>query len=122
MIYLCKTRNDLIKTANATAAEHLQIMMVNPDYVAEKIKTAGLVLGENSPSAASDYLFGTNHILPTNQTSRGRGSLSVLDFVRLATYAKNSLESLHKMLKPIKTLTDAEGLYAHYDAVEARFK
>ncbi len=122
-IYLCKTRGDLIKAANAAAAEHLQIMMANPENIAKKITTAGLVLiGENSPSAASDYLFGTNHILPTNEAGRARGSLSVLDFLKLQTRAKSSKKALYEMLKPIKALTKAEGLNAHYDAAEARFK
>ena len=122
-IYLCKTRGDLIKAANAAAVEHLQVMTVNPDIIAKKITTAGLVLvGENSPSAASDYLFGTNHILPTDRDSRVRGSLSVLDFLKLQTRAKCSSTALYKMLKALKTLTDAEGLNAHYNAAEARFK
>ena len=122
-IYLCKTRGDLIKAANAAAVEHLQVMTVNPDMIAKKITTAGLVLvGENSPSAASDYLFGTNHILPTDRDSRARGSLSVLDFLKLQTRAKCSSTALYKMLKALKTLTDAEGLNAHYNAAEARFK
>ncbi|EPA06368.1 histidinol dehydrogenase [Candidatus Nitrosarchaeum limnium BG20] len=64
---ICKNYSDMIKLANELAPEHLQIMTKNPNSFASKITSSGLVLlGNNTPSSASDYLLGSNHILPTN--------------------------------------------------------
>jgi len=111
---------DAILLANKIAPEHIQIMTKNLD-VAQKIKTAGLVLiGQNTPSAASDYLLGTNHILPTNQFGRTRGSLSVLDFLKIQTSVESSRAELQKINKHLKALTESENLPNHYNAVKER--
>ena len=111
---------DAILLANKIAPEHIQIMTKNPN-MAQKIKTAGLVLiGQNTPSAASDYLLGTNHILPTNQFGRTRGSLSVLDFLKIQTRVESSRAELQKINKHLKALTESENLPNHYNAVKER--
>ncbi|SVC79060.1 uncharacterized protein METZ01_LOCUS331914, partial [marine metagenome] len=66
-IAICKNQNEMIELANKIAPEHLELMVKNARSLSKKITGAGLVLiGKNTPSAASDYLLGTNHILPTN--------------------------------------------------------
>ena len=61
----------MIRFANKLAPEHLEIITKKPQQLANKIKSAGLVLiGKNTPSSASDYLLGSNHILPTNGFGR----------------------------------------------------
>ena len=88
-----------------------------------KIKNPGtILLGKNSPSSASDYLLGSNHILPTNGFGKTRGSLSVLDFVKLLTKIETSKKDLQKISKSMKNLTLAEGLPNHYEAVRGRLK
>lgn len=112
---------DATLLANQIAPEHIQIMTKNPDKIAQKIKTAGLVLvGQSTPSAASDYLLGTNHILPTNRFGRSRGSLSVLDFLKIQTKIETSKTELQKIKKHLKILTDSENLPNHYNATRAR--
>ncbi|MCH2405054.1 MAG: histidinol dehydrogenase, partial [Nitrosopumilus sp.] len=77
-IAICRTKSDMIKLANTLAPEHLEIMAKNPDSLSSKITTPGLILlGNNTPSSASDYVLGSNHILPTNGFGKIRGSLSV---------------------------------------------
>ena len=111
----------MIELANKIAPEHMELMVKNAKTLSKKITGAGLVLiGKNTPSAASDYLLGTNHILPTNGFGRTRGGLSVLDFMKLQTIAASSKSSLRKISKSLKTITDAEGLPNHYNAVERR--
>lgn len=122
-IAICKTNSDLIKLANTLAPEHLQIMTKNPELLSSKINTAGLILlGENTPSSASDYLLGSNHILPTNGFGKIRGSLSVLDFLKINTQATCSKSSLSKISKYLDVLTTSEGLPNHFEAVRGRFK
>jgi histidinol dehydrogenase len=120
-IAVCKNQNQMIELANKIAPEHLELMVKNAKTLSKKITGAGLVLiGKNTPSAASDYLLGTNHILPTNGFGRTRGGLSILDFSKLQTIVASSKSSLRKISKSLKTITDAEGLPNHYNAVERR--
>lgn len=122
-IAICKTKSDMIKLANYLAPEHLQIMTKNPESLSSKITAPGLILlGNNTPSSASDYVLGSNHILPTNGFGKIRGSLSVLDFIKTSTQVTCSKSSLSKIAKHLQALTKAEGLPNHYEAVEGRLK
>jgi histidinol dehydrogenase len=120
-IAVCKNENEMVELANKIAPEHMELMVKNARILSEKITGAGLLLiGKNTPSAASDYLLGTNHILPTNGFGRTRGGLSVLDFLKLQTVVESDKSTLRKISKSLKALTDAEGLPNHYKAVKRR--
>ena len=120
-IAVCKNNSDMIKLINDLAPEHLQIMTKNAKSMSSKITSSGLVLlGNYSPSSASDYLLGSNHILPTNGFGKIRGSLSVIDFIKINTEVIASKTSLSKISKHLDTLTSAEGLPNHYQAVRGR--
>jgi len=111
----------MIKLANLLAPEHLQIMTKNSESISSKITSSGLILtGNDTPSSASDYISGSNHILPTNRFGKIRGSLSVLDFVKVNTQIRSSKKSLSKISKYLQVLTNAEGLSNHYEAVRGR--
>ena len=120
-IAVCKNNSDMVNLINYLAPEHLQIMTKNPKSLSSKITSSGLVLlGDYSPSSASDYLLGSNHILPTNGFGKIRGSLSVIDFIKINTEVNSSKASLSKISKHLETLTSAEGLPNHYQAVRGR--
>jgi len=120
-IAVCKNENEMVELANKIAPEHLELMVKNAKSLSKKITGAGLLLiGKYTPSAASDYLLGTNHILPTNGFGRTRGGLSVLDFLKLQTVVESKKSTLRKISKSLKALTDAEDLPNHYKAVKRR--
>lgn len=120
-VALCNKISDTIIIANKLAPEHLEILTKDPNNTSKKIYSAGLILlGKDTPSAASDYLLGTNHILPTNRFGRSRGSLSVLDYLKIQTTVQASKQALQKIKKPLKTLTNSENLPNHYNAVRSR--
>ena len=122
-IAICKNKSDMIKLANELAPEHLQIMTKNPQILASKITTSGLtLLGNNTPSSASDYILGSNHILPTNGFGKTRGSLSVLDFIKINTQVTATRASLYKISKYLDVFTKAEGLPNHFEAVRCRLE
>lgn len=122
-IAVCKNESEVIEFANKLAPEHLEIITKNPQLIAEKIRSAGLVLiGKATPSSASDYLLGSNHILPTNGFARTRGSLGILDFMKMQNQVETSTTELRKISKYMKALTTAEGLPNHYEAVRTRLK
>jgi histidinol dehydrogenase len=120
-IAICKNENEMVELANKVAPEHLELMVKNAKSLSKKITGAGLVLiGKYAPSALSDYLTGTNHILPTNGFGRTRGGLSVLDFLKLQT----SVQGRQGNPDPegaLKSITDAEDLPNHYKAVKRRW-
>ena len=120
-IAVCKNQNEMVELANKIAPEHMELMVENARSLSKKITGAGLLLiGKNTPSAASDYLLGTNHILPTNGFGRTRGGLSVLDFLKLQTVVESNKSTLSYSSNSLKALTDAEGLPNHYKAVKRR--
>jgi histidinol dehydrogenase len=120
-IAVCKTEQQMIDLANKLSPEHLELITKNPQKLAKSIKSAGLtLLGKNTPSSASDYLLGSNHVLPTNRFGRTRGSLGVLDYMKIQTQVESSKASLGKISKYMKALTDAEDLPNHYEAVRGR--
>jgi len=120
-IAVCKNENEVIELANKIAPEHMELMVKNARSLSKNITGAGLVLiGKNTPSSASDYLLGTNHILPTSGFGRTRGGLSVLDFLKLQTVVESKKSRLRNISDSLKALTDAEGLPNHYKAVKRR--
>jgi histidinol dehydrogenase len=122
-IAICKSQKEVIELANKIAPEHIELMVKNAKILSKNITGSGLVLvGDNTPSSASDYLLGTNHILPTSGFGRTRGGLSVLDFLKLQTIIETKKSTLSKISDKLNTLTDAEGLPNHYKAVERRLK
>ena len=111
LLEFVRLKSDMIKLANAMAPEHLQVMTKNPESFSTKITTPGLILlGDDTPSSASDYILGSNHILPTSGFGKIRGSLSVLDFVKINTqdyYLRN--HRYLKISKYLDILTKNEG-------------
>jgi histidinol dehydrogenase len=122
-IAICQNKSDMIKLANDLAPEHLQIMTKSSKSIASKITSSGLILiGNETPSSASDYILGSNHILPTNGFGKTRGSLSVLDFIKIDTQITATRASLSKISKYLDVFTKAEGLPNHFEAVRSRLK
>jgi len=122
-IAICKNENEVIELANKIAPEHLELMVGNAKTLSKKITGAGLLLiGKNTPSSASDYILGTNHILPTSGFGRTRGGLSVLDFLKLQTVVESKKSTLNEFSDSLKALTDAEDLPNHYKAVKRRLE
>ena len=122
-IAICKNQNEVIDLANKISPEHMELMVKNAKTLSKRITGPGLLLiGKYTPSSASDYLLGTNHILPTSGFGRTRGGLSVLDFLKLQTVVEAKKSLLNDISDDLDTLTDAEGLPNHYKAVERRLK
>lgn len=122
-VLICDSIEQAIEFTNQFAPEHLEIMARGAKSIARRITAAGLILlGGYSPVPASDYLVGTNHVLPTGGAARTYSGLSVLDFLRRVNLVQCSRSGLRHLASPLKALARAEGLPNHYRAVEERFK
>jgi len=120
-IAVCRTLDEMVELANSFAPEHVEVMLENPDKVAEKISSAGIILiGPYSSASLSDYYGVTNHVLPTAGYGKSFSALSCLDFVKRVAILKCSKESLLKTFEHIKILSEAEGLPGHFRAVKER--
>lgn len=120
-IAVCDTQKKAVELANILAPEHLQIMTDNAQKLSSQITTAGLTLvGSDTPSSVSDYLLGSNHILPTNSFGRSRGGLCVLDFVKLDTKIKTTKKALRDISKHMEVFSDTEGLQNHFQSLKER--
>lgn len=122
-IAISKNQSMAIEFANELAPEHLEILSSNAKTISKKITTAGLTLvGKYTPSSASDYCFGSNHVLPTMGYGRSRSSLSVLDFVKVINIVEATKAGLTKVQSVVKEIAYTEGLSNHYEAVKERLK
>ena len=122
-IAVCRDETSSTEFINEIAPEHLEIIAANARSISKKIKSAGLVLiGKYTPSSASDYCLGSNHVLPTLGFGKSRASLSVLDFIRMVTVVQATRLGLAEVESAVKQISTAEGLTNHYEAVKGRLK
>ena len=110
----------LVRIADRLAPEHLEILVEDPDRLADRITHAGAVFLGGAAEVFGDYGAGPNHVLPTGGTARHRAGLSVLDFVRVRTRierdASRAVEA--SIRRDAAVLARAEGLEAHARAAE----
>jgi histidinol dehydrogenase len=110
-----------IPLIDALAAEHLQIMLDDPNALFERVSHAGSVfLGRHTPEAVGDYVAGPNHVLPTGRRARFSSGLGVTDFMKRTTFLGCGPAGLAAIGPAAVTLATAEGLPAHANSVRLR--
>jgi histidinol dehydrogenase len=120
-IAVCKKESVAIEFINELAPEHAEIIARKSRLLSKKIKSAGIVLiGSYTPSSASDYCLGSNHVLPTLGFGKSRGSLSILDFLKIVNNVEATKSGLKNVESVIKEIAHAEGLTNHYESVRKR--
>lgn len=120
---LVKGRDMMVEFAQRFAPEHLEVMAEKPQTMVDKLTNSGLVLvGDFAPCSATDYIVGTNHILPTGGTAKLASGLSVENFLKRVSVVSASRQSLRKSSKYISTLSKMENLPNHGRAALARFR
>jgi histidinol dehydrogenase len=112
-----------IAACDAYAAEHLEIMTADASAVAARIRNAGAIfVGDYSPVSLGDYCAGSNHVLPTSGTAAFSSGLNVTTFLRAIQVINYSRAALLEVTGHIVSLSGAEDLPAHGEAVTARFR
>ena len=120
-IAICDDNKKVIEFINEFAPEHLELLVNDEIEILKEIDNAGLILiGNDTPSSASDYCLGTNHVLPTNKFAKSRSSLSVLDFIKIVNIIETDYQTLEQISPILKEITSIEGLSNHYEAVKGR--
>jgi histidinol dehydrogenase len=106
-IIVCKNTDQMVNLANQFAPEHLEVMTTNPKELAEKLIAGLILLGPYSPVPLSDYLSGTNHVLPTGGFAKSFSGLSALDFMRRVSIVESTRTGLERVKDSMKIITDA---------------
>lgn len=122
-IELVATLDAALDRANDYAAEHLQLMVADPEAALAKVRNAGAVfLGDDGSAVLGDYAAGTNHVLPTGGLARGAGGLGLEAFLKPIEIVRTTRAGLERMRPVVAALARVEGLPLHGAAVEARFR
>ena len=112
--------DEAIAFANAYAAEHLLLVVAEPEVALGQLRNAGTVfVGSSSSVTFGDYMTGANHVLPTGGRARSYSGLSTLDFVRWTTYQRVTPDAAARLASDVGTFADAERLPGHAMAARA---
>ena len=121
LIVVCGNLKEAARLSDAFAPEHLELLVEDPEPLAEDIHHAGAIfLGPFSPEAVGDYLAGPNHTLPTCGTARFSGALSVETFLRHTSLIGFNREALEATGGAVMELARSEGLHSHAESVRLR--
>ena len=113
-----KTAIDLI---NFYAPEHLILSLEDTSGILPLIKNAGSVfVGDYSPESAGDYASGTNHTLPTNGFAKNYSGVNLDAFQKAVSFQQITKEGIKNIGSAIEKMAEAEGLFAHQNAVTLR--
>ena len=110
-----------IALANMLAAEHVEVLMAEPDHVADGIRNAGaLFVGRYAPTVVGDYFAGPSHVLPTGRTARFFSPLGVPDFMKRTSLIRYSGRAIEQFGGMIEKFAIQEGLTAHARSIAIR--
>ena len=112
---------DAISLVNHIAPEHVEVLMAEPDRIADGIRNAGaLFVGRYSPTVVGDYFAGPNHVLPTARTARFFSPLGVYDFQKRTSMVRYSGRAIERSGNMIEKFAIAEGLTGHARSITIR--
>ncbi|WKK67405.1 histidinol dehydrogenase [Lutimonas zeaxanthinifaciens] len=120
LIY-CNDKKTAIDLINFYAPEHLILSLEDTTSVIPLIINAGSVfVGDYSPESAGDYASGTNHTLPTNGFAKNYSGVNLDAFQKAVSFQEISKAGIRNIGSAIEKMAEAEGLFAHQNAVTLR--
>jgi len=121
IIFLVADQDAAVEVVNAISAEHVEVLMAEPDHVAAGIRNAGaLFIGRYAPTVVGDYFAGPSHVLPTGRTARFFSPLGVPDFMKRTSIIRYSGRAVERFGQMIEDFADAEGLTGHARSIAIR--
>ncbi len=112
-----------IDVVNAYGAEHLELVVRDTKFAADRIRNAGAVfLGRFTPVSLGDYSAGSNHVLPTGGCACHSSGLSVQTFLKGVSFIEYNEAAFRDIAANVITLAIAEDLPAHGEAMSARLE
>jgi histidinol dehydrogenase len=123
LVVLAPDRAAAIAFVDAYAPEHLTVVVEDVEEAVDRLHHAGsLFVGPFAPESAGDYASGANHVLPTGGLARSSGALGVEAFGKFVQVQRIDRNGLASIRDAVGAIARAEGLEAHREAVEIRFR
>ena len=121
-IVLVEDLTQAVNFSNAYGPEHLEVQVVDPHALMPMLENAGAIfVGDHTPVSLGDYIAGSNHVLPTGGQARFAAGLGAYTFLRPQQIVEYDRDALAEVAAHVISLSNAEQLPAHGDAVRARF-
>ncbi|MGZ4126490.1 MAG: histidinol dehydrogenase, partial [Actinomycetota bacterium] len=103
------------------AAEHLQVVVADPDAFVARVRNAGAIfLGPWTAVPFGDYGVASNHVLPTAGTARFASGLRAADYVTVRCVVEMTAAAAAHLAPETSTIARSEGLVGHAAAMDAR--
>ncbi|MEH6680131.1 MAG: histidinol dehydrogenase [Sediminicola sp.] len=120
LIYI-KNAETAIDLINEYGPEHYILCVAQEEIYLDRLQNAGSVfIGNYTPESAGDYASGTNHTLPTNGYAKQYSGVNLDSFMKSMTFQRISAVGIREIGETIELMAEAEGLFAHKNAVTLR--
>lgn len=122
-VILCDNREEMAKTADSYAPEHLHVQAADLDWWRDRLTAYGsLFLGEETTVPFGDKASGPNHVLPTSGTARYTGGLSVHKFLKTVTWQRVEEQALPDLARVTAAISRYEGMEGHARSADIRLE
>ncbi|WP_112323588.1 histidinol dehydrogenase [Oceanibium sediminis] len=120
-VIVCANREDMAATSDEYAPEHLTVQAKDLDWWLNRLQCYGsLFLGEETTVAFGDKASGTNHVLPTSQSAKYTGGLSVHKYMKIVTWQRATRDGAKPVAEATARISRLEGMEGHARTADAR--
>lgn len=120
-VILCDNREEMAATSDDYAPEHLTVQAEDLPWWHARLQCYGsLFLGEETTVAFGDKASGTNHVLPTSQSAKYTGGLSVHKYMKIVTWQRSTRDGSKKVAEATARIARLEGMEGHARTADAR--
>jgi sulfopropanediol 3-dehydrogenase len=120
-VILCANREEMAATSDEYAPEHLTVQAEELPWWLERLQCYGsLFLGEETTVAFGDKASGTNHVLPTSQSAKYTGGLSVHKYMKVVTWQQATRNGAKPVAEATARIARLEGMEGHARTADAR--
>jgi len=120
-VIVCDDREEMAATSDEYAPEHLTVQAEDIDWWLDRLECYGsLFLGEETTVAFGDKASGTNHVLPTSQSAKYTGGLSVHKYMKIVTWQRATRDGAKPIAEATARISRLEGMEGHARSADAR--
>lgn len=120
-VIVCADREEMAACSDDYAPEHLTVQAEDLPWWLDRLQCYGsLFLGEETTVAFGDKASGTNHVLPTSQSAKYTGGLSVHKYMKIVTWQRSTRDGSKPVAEATARISRLEGMEGHARSADAR--
>lgn len=120
-VIVCGDREEMAACSDDYAPEHLTVQAEDLPWWLDRLQCYGsLFLGEETTVAFGDKASGTNHVLPTSQSAKYTGGLSVHKYMKIVTWQRSTRDGSKPVAEATARISRLEGMEGHARSADAR--